>query len=265
MTAALLVASGTAQGKKKPKKPAPPADLAGHVNYLALQLYGLHLDESGPLASEIQNMVLDHFRDWLAQHPASQSPKAMPYVVLVRGEMENVFSKLRHPVYADPAVFTRPWKDRVLICVGYTLGWSDTDRVNTLALFEERAGKTQLDSVTNFLPRTDLHYEFLAPPASEDFWFVAYGTRLGKSHPRLSAVLYDFNGRSLKSLWQVEDAYDGTMDFEKDTVLIRYMKEGEFIEAATYGRRPPRREAVYKIAPQGLELQADREIPSSQP
>ena len=49
--------------KKKPRKQAPPADLPGHIEYLARQLYGLHLDESETLAGQIQKLVTDHMQD----------------------------------------------------------------------------------------------------------------------------------------------------------------------------------------------------------
>jgi DNA-binding PadR family transcriptional regulator len=52
------------------------------------------------------------------------------------------------------------------------------------------------------------------------------------------------------------------MDIEKDRIVISYMRENEFIEAATYGRTPPRREAVYRISAKGLELVTDHQISS---
>ena len=248
--------------KKKHKPQGPPPDLAGHVEYLARQLYGLHLDESGPLTSQIQKLVLDHMQEWLSQHPPSDKPTFVPYHVDARRELENVFSKVQPPIYAWPATFGEKWKDSLLIGVGYTLGWSKYDRANVVALYERCEGKIRLAAVTNFIPRVDLHYEFLQPSNSDNFWLLVYGTRLGKSHPRLSAELYDFDGQALKSSWKTEDVYDGKMEIEKDRVVIRYMRENEFIEAATYGRTPPRRESVYKVTAKGLELVTDHQIPS---
>lgn len=250
-------------GRKKKHQPqGPPPDLPGHVEYLARQLYGLHLDQSNALTSQIQKLVLDHMQEWISQHPPADKPTFVPYQVDVRRELENVFANVQPPIYAWPATFSERWKDSVLIGAGYTLGWSKYDRANVVALYERREGKTRLAAVTHFVPRVDLHYEFLQPPDSGDFWLLVYGTRLGKSHPRLSAELYAFDGQELKSLWKTEDVYDGKMDIEKDRVVISYMRENEFIEAATYGRTPPRREAVYKISSKGLELVTDRQISS---
>lgn len=264
LTIAAAVASpASIFGKKKKHKPqGPPPDLPGHVEYLAKQLYGLHLDESDALTSQIQKLVLDHMSEWLVQHPPSDKPTFVPYHVDVRRELENVFSKIQPPIYAWPSTFGEKWKESLLIGVGYTLGWSKYDRANVVALYESREGKVHPVAVTNFVPRVDLHYEFLPPPASGDFWLLVYGTRLGKSHPRLSAELYDFDGQTLKSLWKTEDVYDGKMEFQNDRVVISYMREKEFIEATTYGRTPPRREAVYRITGQGLELVTDHQISS---
>lgn len=261
MVAAALVAPSAAWAKKKKNKDqGPPADLAGHVEYLAQKLYGLHLDESDALTGEIQRLVLDHMQEWLGQHPPSDKPASVPYHVNVRRELEDVFSKLRYPIYAWPKTFAQPWNGRLMIGVGYTIGWSKVDRANVVALYEREQEITRLAGVTHFVPRTDLNYEFLPSPGSEDFRVLVYGTRLGKSHPRLSAELYSSDGQALKSLWKTEDLYDGQMEVAKDQVVIRYMKESEFIEAATYDRTPPRYEAIYRVSPQGLEIVSDHPI-----
>ena len=90
---------------------------------------------------------------------------------------------------------------------------------------------------------------------------MTYGNRLGKSQVRLTAILYDYDGQTLKKLWEVEDAYDGKIDITPTTVSLRYLKESEYIEAQTYRRKPPRYESIYKVTPEGLTLTADREIP----
>lgn len=252
-----ILGVGLAHGKKKKTKapPPPPKDLPGHVGYLAWQLRGVHLDDSGPLTSQIQKRVVDHLEQWLAD---SLRPTSS---VEVRRELENVFSKLRYPTFAQPAVFAQPWKGAVLIGAGYTLGWTEYDRVNVVALFESREGKTGLVGLISFAPRADLHYEFLESGGSEAFKFFIYGTRLGKSHPRLTTILYAFDGQELKPLWEARDLYDGKMDVGQERVVIRYLKEDEYIREVAHKRKPPRHEASYKITPQGLELETDREIP----
>ena len=246
---------GVAQGKKKKPKtpPPPPADLPGHVDYLARRLHGLHLDEAGPTAAEIQKLVLDHLQEWMANRTSTG--------VEVRRELESAFSKLHYPLFGQPAVFEQPWKGGVLIGAGYTLGWTDYDRINVVALFESREGTSRLSAVTNFVPRTDLHYEFAPAAGADDFRFFIYGFRLGKSQLRLSAVLYSFDGQSLKPLWETRDVYDGKMEVGPGKVVIRYLREDEYIREVAHDRKPPRHEAIYTITPDGLELQTDHEIP----
>jgi len=234
----------------------PPTDLPGHVSYLAKQLYGVPLDESGPLTGQIQDLVLAHMQQWLGERISRETPGQ----VQVRRELESLFDQIQYPAYAWPAVFTRPAKGGMLYGVGYTLGWSDYDRANVIALFETRPSQLRLAAVTHFVPHTDLHYEFLTSPTA-DFWFIAYGTRLGKSQRRLTAVLYSFDGRSLKSLWQIQDAYDGRISFAPNGVTIRYLKEDEYVRETTRRRKPPRYESTYKVTPAGLELESTQEIP----
>lgn len=257
----LFLAPGVSWAKKKKRKPVTPEQaFAQQIAGLAKRLYPLHLDESGPLAGKIQKLVINHMQEWLSQHPPSDKPTPIPYSVDVRRELESIFSDVRFPVYAWPRTFAEPWKGHLLIGAGYTLGWKTFDRVNVVALFDRSEGSVKLAALTNFFPRTDLHYEIFPVSASGDFRVLVYGTRLGKSHPRLSAELYSFDGQNLASLWKVQDYYDGRLDVENDRVVINYMKEDEFVEAATYGRTPPRYQVVYKITPKGLELVTDQQV-----
>ena len=252
-----LLGAGVAEAKKKPKPPGPPADLPGHVNYLARQLYGVPLDESDPVTSQIQKLIVDHFQTWLESQAAKSEVRDVP----VRRELESAFAQLHYPLFAWPAAFAQPWKGETLVGVGYTLGWGDYDRANVIALFEVRPGQVKLAGIVHFVPHTDMHYEFLAPPPSGDFWFLAYGTRLGKSQLRLTAMLYSFDGQNLKSLWETRDAYDGRIDVGRNWVTIRYLREDEYVREILAGRKPPRYESVYMATPQGLELQSERVIP----
>ena len=263
LVAILLLAHGPAWAKKKKAQPLTPAEaFAQQIAGLAQKLVDLHLDETGPITDQIQKRVLDHMQEWLAQHAPSDKPGPTPYSVDVRRELESVFSGVKFPVYVWPATFAEPWKDHLLIGAGYTLGWKSFDRINVVALFDRSQGTVKLASVTNFFPRVDLHYDFLPAPPSGEFRFLAYGTRLGKSHPRLSAELYSFDGQALASLWKTEDVYDGKLDVESDRVTIDYMKEDDFIEAATYKRTPPRYRVIYKITQKGLELVTNEQIAS---
>jgi hypothetical protein len=248
---AAMLGPGRAEAKKKPA-PVPP-DLPGHINYLAKQLAGVMLEDAGPITGEIQKLVVEHMVQWMANRT--------PTDVEVRRELESAFSLLHYPLFGQPAVFAEPWKGATVVCAGYTLGWTDYDRQNVVMVFENREGKSRLATVTNFVPRTDLHYALLPAQGGDDFRFFIYGFRLGKSQLRLTAILYSFDGQNLKSLWETHDVFDGKMDLQKDKVVIRYLKEDEYIREVTAKRKPPRHEAVYSITPTGLQLQDDHEIP----
>jgi hypothetical protein len=247
-----LLVSAVAEAKKK-TPPPPPADLPGHVNYLAQQLYGLMLDDAAPITDEIRNLVLADLREWMADRTPSD--------VEVRRQLEMAFSELHYPLFGQPAAFAQPWKGRVVIGAGYTLGWSDYDRTNVIAIFSNQLGHSRLITVTEFVPRTDLHYAFVQEPEGEALRFFVYGFRLGKSQPRLTAILYSFDGQNLKSLWEADDLYDGKMAVEKDKVVIRYLREEEYVREQAHRRKPPRHQTVYSITPGGLEVQSEQEIP----
>src|SRR3974377_2314435 len=90
LTVTLAAAAG---GQPKKTKGPPPPELPARVNYLAKQLIGVPLDESDPLTSQIQALVIDHLDEWLA----SRSPSVQE----ARREVESVFAQLRSPLFAD--------------------------------------------------------------------------------------------------------------------------------------------------------------------
>ena len=74
-------------------------------------------------------------------------------------------------------------------------------------------------------------------------------------------VLYSFDGKNLKQLWESRDIYDGEMDVLKDKVTIKYLKEDEYVQAVQRKRKPPRHLATYQLTPAGIQLLDDHEIP----
>jgi hypothetical protein len=258
---AILAAGIAASAKKKGRS---PAGVPAQVAQLGQQLWGVPLDESGPLTGQIEKLVLDYMNQWLAAHPpdAHPAPGETTYVLKVRSEIEGLFAGLHSPVYAYGDTFERPYNGGQLLGAGYTLGWSDFDRANVIALYDLRNGTVQQVALTHFLPDVDVRFHFFNPPAAAagQFWFLIYGTRLGKSSPRLSAELYSFDGKTLKSLWTIKDVYDGRFSFPaaESRVVLSYLKEDELTQAIASNGQVARHEAAYHVAPGGMDLEYDR-------
>lgn len=258
---ALLAASPTALAKKKKQQ---PADLPTRIASIAQQLWGVPLDESEPLTSQVEKLVLDHMDQWFTSHPpeAQPSPGGEPYAVEVRREVEGLFTGLHYPLYANVNTFERPFGDGRLLAAGYTLGWSDFDRTNVIGLYEIQGAAVQQVALTHFLPDVDIRFHVFDPPpsAAGQFWFLTYGNRLGKSSPRLSAELYTFDGKTLKSLWKIQDVYDGKFTFSQTggRMLMSYLKEDELTQAIAANQQVTRHEAAYHVAPDGLDQEYDR-------
>ncbi|HLY59865.1 MAG TPA: hypothetical protein VKV95_03780 [Terriglobia bacterium] len=260
---AIFISSAAAPGFAKKKKAQGPtvSDLSTQIESLGRQLVSVPLDECDPLTSQVQQLVLDDLQNWITKNPPGPAPDGMSYDVRIRKEMEFAFSKLQYPAFGQPQVLSGPWNGSVVTACGYTLGWSDFDRANVVALYDTHDGKTSLSGVDHFVQYTDLHLKIFPGPDPSSFRFLAYGLRLGKSQPRLSAALYGYDGQSLKSLWQVRDLYDGKLELTNGVLVIRYLKEEEYIHALTYNRKPLRHMATYKPSAQGLALDNDHEIP----
>lgn len=252
LAVALSIPAGVVAEPKK-KLPPPPADLPGHIDYLGQQLPGVMLDDAAPITDEIQKLVVTQLQEWMVDRT--------PTDVEVRRQLEMAFSEVHYPVFGQPAAFAQPWKDQLVIGAGYTLGWTDQNRLNMVAIFSNRLGHSHLATVTSFVPHTDLHYAFPGEQQDDAFRFFIYGFRLGKSQPRLSAIFYSFDGHDLKSVWEAHDLYDGKIDFDKDRVVIRYLNEDEYVREQAHRRNPPRHLTVYAITPKGMEIQSEEDIP----
>ena len=258
-----LLAAGTASGAaRKNTKKLPPPGLPAQVAHLGAQLYALPLDESESLTGQIQKLVLEHMGHWIAAHPAgeaSASGDGFPYDVRVRHELENVFSELRYPIVANVAAFAAPFGHRSLIGLGYELGWTDFNGVDVVAVYESGENPMRPLAVAHPVPATNLRFQVFDAPAAGagQCWFLAYGTRQGKSNPRLSAVLYAFDGGALKPLWKRVDLFDGKISFRDNRVMINYLNEAEFQQAVATNAPVVRHEAAYHIGPQGMVLDYD--------
>lgn len=251
LAAAIALGLGTAQARKKEPKPKP--GLPDHISSLGKKLYGLDIEEAQAITDEIHKLVVDHLKTWIANRS--------PNIVEVRNELEQAFSKLEYPAVGTPSIFIAPWKNVTLIGAGYTLGWSNIWRINVLVIYENQNGQTREITTTSFVPQTDMHYAVMAPLPDGDFRFLAYGWRLGMSHARLSAVLYTFDGKMLESQWKVENLFDGKLTANKDTVVISYVDQDEYVRQTQQGHLPPRHEKTYKVTPEGLQLESEHDIP----
>src|SRR5215469_1559365 len=104
VAAVLLMCGLAASGAAKKKKAPPPDDLPTQVSKLAHQLWGVPLDESEPLTSQIEKLVLSHMTQWINAHPpdadTAKDPQDTPYNERLRHEVESVFVNVRNPNYA---------------------------------------------------------------------------------------------------------------------------------------------------------------------
>jgi hypothetical protein len=252
--AAVMILAGAIVAHAKKKAPeGPPPDLPGHVNYLTKQLYGLMLDESDALTGQIQDLVMNHLQQWI--------PRRVPTDVETRREMEMAFSQLHYPYSGQPAAFVQPWNGKTIVGAGYTLGWTEFEKVNSVALFVCEPGTTRLAAVTHFVPRADLHYEMVPEQNPQVFRFFIYGFKSGKSQPRLAAALYSFDGKDLKQQWLIQDLFDGKFDIQQNKVVIRYIKEDEYVREVAHRRKPARYESIYAITPTGVNLETEKQVP----
>ena len=108
---AVLLGVGTAAGKKKVQPPTPTG-LPARVNDLGKQLFGVMLEDAGPITSQIQKLVVDHMAEWMADRT--------PTDVETRRELESVFSLMHYPLEGLPAAFAQPWKGQMVFGAGYT-------------------------------------------------------------------------------------------------------------------------------------------------
>jgi hypothetical protein len=255
---ALVVARPVEARKRKPQRPR--VDLPTQLENIAAQLYGKPLDESEPLTAQFEKLVLDDMSQWLVAHPAGEATGAgYPYDVRVRHQLEDIFAKVRYPEVANAATFADSLGEHRLVGLGYQLAWSDFNAVTVVALYESGESPMRPLAITHLIPSTNVHFRPFDPPpgATGQFWFLAYGTRMGKSNPRLSAELFSLDGATLRTLWKRADMFDGKISFPGNRVVISYLNEDEFKKAVNTNSPVTRHEAAYHVGPKGFEVVYD--------
>ncbi len=258
---AALIGTGMAQaGKRKGGHSAPPQELPDRISQLAAQLKGVQLVNAGDIPGQVQGLAIGALTAWMSQGGFENGSSRYPVDVRVRMQLDQYFSRLQIPFFAVPVVFAKPWNGGELIGAGYTLGWSDFDRVNALALYDTRDGKARRVALSPFVPGAEMHFHFLPDSPSGAFRFIIYGNRLGKSQPRLSAILYSFDGVKLDSQWERQDLYDGKLEVTPGAVTLRYLIEAEYIQAVQQQQLPEWHEEIYRVTPQGLALETERRV-----
>ena len=213
-----------------------------------------HMTDALPMNHHIQELVFRYVEDSLA---GKMDSSASSPVELRRDLEASVFGELTWPYEALVRTFAHPWKDGRLLGVGYSLRWTDQNRFNAVGLFLLREGKISRVASANFVLGTDLSFEILSPRNPDELLLLVSGIKLGKSHPRLSLMLYSFEGDELKPLWERQDIYEGKFRVEQQNLRITYLKEEEFIRETRYGRLPPRYEAVFSPKGSGFSLESD--------
>ncbi len=249
VVALALTGSMAKARRKKPRRAGLPA----RIHQLILKAYGLSLDEAKPTTDQIQALVLSHLDTWIQNRA--------PSFVEVRRELEREFGTLRYPFYDDCSAFSAPWKGGQILGAGYSVGWSEYDRVNVVALYQTMDHHTRRVAVTHFVPRTNLNYIVVSPDSAGNFRLFIWGTRPGKAEPRLTAILYAFDGQHLKPLWEKKDVYDGKLAVEGHRVILTSVNEAAYVNAVQQNTLPHRHEAFYELTSQGLKFESERDIP----
>ncbi len=241
----LLVAPAGVEAKKKPRAKSA-AELARptshYITTWSQTLVKYDLEDSRKMNLHIRELVFRHVEQYInRQEAASVSP------VEVRREVERLFDGVRWPVNVIVKTFLKPWKQERLLGVGYSLGWSEQNRYNALAIYSLEEGKMREVSVLEFVPGPDLQPFGFVPTQNPDEWLLlVHGFRKGKSHPRLSAALFAFDGKQFRSVWEKRHVYDGKIKVENGNLVISFYQEEELIREALYRRLPPRYRAVYR-------------------
>ena len=230
---------------------------ASFVKAWAGTLDRTHMTDALPMNHHIQELVFRYVEDYVAGKEDSPAPSP----VELRRDLEiSVFGELKWPFEAMVRTFAHPWKGGHLLGVGYSLRWTDQNRFNGIGLFLIQEGKISRVASANFVPGTDLTFDILPARNPDQLLLLVSGIRKGKSHPRLSLMLYSFEGDALKPQWERQDIYGGKFRVDEGNLWITYLKEEEFIRETRYGRFPPRYEALYSPQGSGFSLESDEVV-----
>ncbi|MFQ5663803.1 MAG: hypothetical protein ACE5HL_08225 [Terriglobia bacterium] len=178
-----------------------------------------------------------------------------------RASKEQLEEKLGRVVawcgYPQPESITvLSWgeKDHPVYVVAYTMPfcYSVIDGRSFIGVFGPQiGGYVLLASVEDPLPDRYIRLLALNIPGVHRVAFLAYGTRWGDAHTRLTAIAYVFDGKQLKSIWSRRDVPRGELKLEQGTIVLYSVND--------MVRPWQERTEVYRITPKGIELETASE------
>ena len=241
----LLAAPAGVDAKKKSKSKSA-ADLARptshYITTWSKTLVKYDIEDSRKMNLHIRRLVFGHVEQYLNGQEAGSVSQ-----VEVRRQVERLFDGVKWPLNVIVKTFLKSWKQERLLGVGYSLGWTEQNRYNAVAIYSLGGGKIREVSVLEFVPGPDLRPFDFVPTENPDEWLLlVHGFRKGKSHPVLSAALFAFEGGQFQPIWEKLHVYDGKLKVEDGNLVISFYQEEELIREAHQRRLPPRYRAVYR-------------------
>ena len=142
------------------------------------------------------------------------------------------------------------WRGRNAFVVGYVIPHANTS-LDIIEVAVPVSGAYQFAAAGGSeMENHALRLDLVPPTSSGAIRFLAHGQRLGANQSPVCVVLYQFEGKSLVSLWTRNDLWQGTVTARGNRITLTYQDADHFQK-----RTPPyflREE--YDLAPQGVKL-----------
>ncbi len=141
-----------------------------------------------------------------------------------------------------------------LFIIAYTIGYSAINGRSFVGVFGARDGVYRLvASVEDPLPDRYIRLVPIDSERADRIAFLAYGTRWGDAHTRLTAIAYVLDGNELQSIWTRRDLPRGHLKLEHGKILLYSVDDTV---------RPWReRTEIYRVTATGIEHETTSEKP----
>lgn len=245
-------------GMDNDHSPEEVAEVAARVQALNQQLVTRSQEDLKSYTPEKVNALTAKTQSLLTQYILSELDQStgVPATLLaqrlrlIQGEYVVAQEETNTPYVSQQSLGTGP-----VYIVAYLIYRGGAGALDSKAMLQAfmrgRAKYILADEAGSAFDRHGLFLTQVPAHREGELWYLARGVRFGASHRNLTAVLYSFDGRKLRPIWQQRDLPRGELTITDNGIELKYLDLARYQKATP----PYFRTEKLRFTESGLEPQ----------
>lgn len=216
-----------AQTERPPKDVQAVAARAHALNRQLVTRYNEDLksytpDRVNALTARIHGLFTEYILSQLNRPSPASATLLAQQLRLLQGEYVVAQEETNTPFVSNQELGTR-----TVLLTAYLIyrgGAGAPDSKAVIQAFVRRGNRYFLaDETGDIFDRHGLFITEVTTRGPSEIWYLAHGVRFGAAHRDLTVVLYSFDGKDLRPIWQKRDVPNGQITITDGGIQLRYL------------------------------------------